>query len=111
MSLAFWVSTAVTLVSAGISFGYSVAGLRGSADAARTAGLYASARSVALLAVALVALFAGSVPFAAAVALAMVVVQGADAAIGISIRDRMKTVGPGVLALVNLACLIWMLLS
>jgi hypothetical protein len=111
MSVGFWVCAVVTLVSAGVSFGFSVAGLRGSAGKVRTVGLYACARSIALLAVAVVALFAGSVPFIAAVALAMVLVQGADAAIGLTIRDWTKTVGPAVIALINLGSLIWLLVD
>ncbi|PJJ55304.1 hypothetical protein CLV54_3194 [Compostimonas suwonensis] len=73
--------------------------------------MYAFARSLALLVVAIVALFTGSVAFVAAIAIAMVIVQVADAVIGVRIRDRLKTVGPAATALVDLAALVWMLAS
>ncbi len=71
--------------------------------------MYAFARSLALLVVAIIALFAGSTAFVAAVAIAMVVVQAADAIIGVRTRDTLKTVGPAVTAVANLGVLIWML--
>lgn len=63
---------------------------------------------MALLAVASTALFVGSVGFVAAGAVAMVVVQAIDAAIGMGIRHRLKTYGPALTALCNLAALVWM---
>lgn len=73
--------------------------------------MYAFARSLALVVVAIVALFTGSVPFVAAVAIAMIVVQAADAVIGGVIRDRVKTVAPAATAAVNIAALAWLLAS
>lgn len=112
MSVAFWVCGAVTFVSAGVSLGYSVAALRAAgAPGEVTASRYAAARSVALLVAAVVGLCAGSVGFAAAVALTMIVVQGLDAVVGARIPDTLKTVGPAATAVANLAALGWMLAS
>ncbi len=110
MPLAFWVCGAVTVISAFVSLGYSVAGLRGADAAARTGSTYAFARSLALAVVAVVAPFTGSVPFVAAVAVAMIVVQGADAVIGALLRDRLKTVGPAATAVAHAAVLLLLLL-
>jgi hypothetical protein len=111
VSLAFWLCGAVTAISALVSLGYAVAGLREAAPATRTAAMYALARSLALAAVAVVAPFTGAVAFVAAVAVAMVVVQAADAVIGTVIRDPLKTFGPAAIAAVNLGALIWLLLG
>ena len=111
MSLSYWVCAIITAVSAAVSFGFSVAALRGGSKETLIASRYAAARSLALFAVALFALFTASVPFVTAVAIAMVIVQAADAVVGVSIRDRMKTIGPAVITVVNLAALIWMLAS
>lgn len=111
MSIAVWVCAVVTAISAIVSFGYSAAGLRGADRATHSGSLYAFSRSLALLVAAIVALFTGSVPFVAAVAIAMVTVQAGDAVVGVLIRDRFKTVGPAATAVVNLAVLIWMLLA
>ncbi|MGC4963050.1 hypothetical protein ACPXCG_05595 [Gordonia sp. DT218] len=108
MSLAFWICAAVTAISAAVSLGYSVAGLTSSEAAERAPSMYACARSLALAAVALAALFAGSTPFLVAVAVAMVTVQAVDAVIGGVIHDRFKTIGPAVTAAANLAALVWL---
>jgi diacylglycerol kinase len=111
MTLAFIVCSVVTAVSAAVSFGYSVAGLRGSRAAARTASSYALARSLALLVGALLAPFTNLTSVVALAALLMVLVQLLDAAIGARLRDRVKSIGPAATALVNAVVLGWMIWS
>ncbi len=111
MPLAFWVCAAVTAISAAVSLFYSIAGLVAAGETDRTASMYASARSAALAVVAVAAIFVGSAPFLAAVAVAMIVVQAADAVVGSHIRDRLKTIGPAATATANLAALIWLCTS
>lgn len=104
-----WVCAAITAISALVSFGYSLAGLRGSSGVARPGSMYAFSRSLALLVAAIVALLTGSAPFIAAIAVVMVMVQAGDAVVGAHLANRFKTVGPAATALVNLASLIWLL--
>ncbi|WP_235833396.1 hypothetical protein [Orlajensenia flava] len=111
MTAAYWVCALITLVSAFVSLGYSLAALRGASGDVLTASRYAAARSAALAVAVVVALFVGSVAFVAAIAVAMVIVQAIDAVIGVTIKDRLKTFGPAATALFNLAALIWMLLA
>lgn len=111
MSYEYWACAGITAISALVSLGFSVTGLGRGDSVSRTASMYAFARSLALAAVAIVALFTGSEPFVASIAVAMVLVQGADAVIGLVTADRVKTLGPAATAVVNLAALIWMLLS
>jgi hypothetical protein len=111
MTLAFWVCSSITVISAAVSFGYAVAGLRGATGVAITPSMYALARSIALLVVAVIAPLTGSVAFVAASAIAMIVVQGVDAVIGVRLRDRVKTFGPAATALAGLASLVWVLLG
>lgn len=109
MSAAFWVCAAVTALSALVSLGFSIAALAGSDAASRTNAMYTSARSLALAVAAVTALFVGSRSFLTAIALAMVVVQAGDALIGVKIHDRLKTIGPALMALANAITLIWLL--
>lgn len=109
MNLEYWVCTAITPISAAVSFGYAVGGLRASDQGSRTPSLYALSRSAALFAVAIAAPFTESVGFVAAAAVAMVIVQAGDAVIGWMIHDRFKTIGPATTATVNLAALVWLL--
>ena len=57
------------------------------------------------------ALLVGSTQYLKAVGLAMVVVQAADAIIGITIHDRLKTIGPAITSLVNGLALVWLYAS
>lgn len=56
MSVALWVTAVITLLSAGVSFGFSVAAVRRGSGESRTSALYTLARNSALLVVAVVAL-------------------------------------------------------
>ncbi|WP_245933589.1 hypothetical protein [Arthrobacter livingstonensis] len=109
MSIAFWVCAVVTVISSLVSGGYAVAGFRSATEQSRVPSMYALARSLALVLVAIVGLLSSSIPFVAAAALAMILVQGLDAVIGARISDRLKTVGPALTAMVNAAALVWML--
>lgn len=112
VSIAFWVCAVVTVISAGVSLGYAVAGLRAaSGSTAVTASRYALARSAAFAALAIAALVVGSVAFLAAVATSMVIVQALDAFVGAAIPDRIKTVGPAATAVLGAATVVWMLVA
>ena len=109
MTAPFLVCAAVTALSAVISLGFSIAAVSGTTGSARTLALYACARSLALTLISLGAFLTGSGPWLHAAAVAMIVVQGCDAVIGVTIGDRMKTFGPAGTALANLAALAWFL--
>ena len=109
MTTPFIVCAAITAVSAIMSLGFSVAAALSATDHARTMALYASARSLALALASVVPFLTGSIPWLLAVACCMIVVQACDAAIGATIKDRMKTLGPAGTALVNLAAVFWLL--
>ena len=108
MSTAFWVCAVITVISAFVSLGYSIAALKGSDATGDTSSRYASARSLAVAVVAVTAFFVGSSSFLEAIALVMVIVQAADALIGLKIHDRLKAIGPALTALVNAIALIWL---
>ncbi len=111
MTVAFWTCASLTLVSSLVSGAFALASLRNATRESRVPAMYALARSVALIIVAVVGLCSFSVTFATAAALAMILVQGFDAVIGGVISDRVKTLGPAITAVANAAALIWMLTS
>lgn len=111
MSIALWICAVLTVISAGVSAGYAIAGLRGSVGDARTASKYALARSAALLITAIAAPVVGLPAFVAAIALAMILVQAFDAVVGATIRDPWRTYGPASLSAIGIACLIWALVA
>ncbi len=109
MSIAYWTCAVVTVASSCISLGFSVAAVLGAVPASAVASRYALARSTALALAAIAALGVGSIGFLSAIAVAMIVVQAGDVLVGATMRDRMKTIGPAVLAAINLAVLVWLL--
>lgn len=108
MSVAFWICAGVTILSSVVSAGYAVAGVRAAEEDARAASEYALSRSIALVAISIVAIFTANSAFLTTAALAMIVVQALDAVIGARSKDRIKTVGPAVTAAVNTAALVWL---
>ena len=108
MSPAFVACGLVTAASAFISLGFSIAAVRSPGG---TLALYSCARSVALAAISVVPFLNGSVPWLEAIAGGMVIVQALDAAIGVSIHDRMKTLGPAGTAATNIVALLWLIHS
>lgn len=109
MTPAFIACAVVTTISADISLGFSVAAVAPASGQTRTMALYACARSLAFTLISLVPFATGSTPWLAAVAVGMIIVQFCDAGIGVTIHDRVKTLGPAGTALVNLAVLVWVM--
>ena len=109
MSIPFLFCAFITAVSAVVSLGFSIAAAFNRANEARSIALYTCARSVALALVSAVPFFTGSTPWLQAIACSVIIVKGCDAAIGVMIKDRMKTFGPAGTALLNLAAMIWLL--
>lgn len=107
MSTPFVVCAVVTLVSAVISLGFSVAAVPGTLGQTRTLALYTCARSVAFAAIGVVPLLTGSPEWLYATASGMIILQACDAVIGATIKDAMKTFGPAGTAVANLAALAW----
>ncbi len=109
MNIPFLFCAFITTVSAVISLGFSIAATFNTANEVRNMALYTCARSLALVVVSAVPFLTGSTPWLLAIACSMIIVQIGDAAIGVVIRDRMKTFGPAGTALLNLAAVVWLL--
>jgi hypothetical protein len=98
----------VTLLSAAVSAGYSLAGLVGSSSGESFAR-YAASRSVALLLTVLIAIAVRSRTAIAFLGIAMTSVQAFDGVIGALAGDPAKTWGPFALAVLNALAVGWML--
>jgi|HubBroStandDraft_4_1064222.scaffolds.fasta_scaffold717798_1 hypothetical protein len=111
MTVPFIVCASTTAISAIVSLGFSIAAALNSVNETKTMALYASARSVALVLVSAAPFLTGSTQWLLAVACGMTIVQACDAVIGVTIKNRMKTLGPAGIALLNLLAAIWLLNS
>ena len=103
-SRAYWQCWTVTAVSASVSFGYSVAALLTATGATETSyAMYATARSVAVLAAVLASARRRRSDSLFVLACLMAGIQGLDALVGAHAHDLIKTVGPACTAAIGLA--------
>lgn len=109
MSTAFWVCSSITAVSAFVGLGYSIATIDWSPARQQVPAMYAFARSLALASGAVAALLMQSVAFAEAIAFTMIIVQAADAVIGVRLHERLRTFGPAATSLANAVALVWLM--
>jgi hypothetical protein len=107
MTKQFWGCALITLLSAGVSAGFSLAGLLGSGSGDSFAP-YASSRSVALLLTVLVAIAVRSRTAIAFLGIAMTSVQTFDGVIGALAHDPSKTYGPFAFGLLNALAVGWL---
>jgi hypothetical protein len=98
----------MTLLSAGVSAGFSLRGLLGSGSSDIVAR-YAASRSVALLLAALIAIVVRSRMAIAFLGITMTAVQGFDGVIGALAHDPLKTYGPFAFAVLNALAVGWLL--
>jgi hypothetical protein len=98
----------MTLISAGVSAGFSLAALLGPGKDDILAR-YAASRSVALLLTVLIALGVRSRMAIAFLGIAMTVVQAFDGVIGALAHGPFETYGPFALALLNALAVGWLL--
>jgi hypothetical protein len=98
----------MTLLSAGVSAGFSLQGVLGSGSSDSFAR-YAASRSVALLLSVLIAIGVGSRMAIASLGITMTAVQGFDGVIGALAHDPSKTYGPFAFAVLNALAVGWLL--
>jgi hypothetical protein len=98
----------VTLLSAGVSAGFSLSGLLGPGSSDSFAR-YAVARSLALLLTVLIATGVRSRTAIAFLGIAMSIVQVFDGVIGALAHDPSKTYGPFAFAVLNAFAVAWLL--
>ena len=98
----------MTLLSAGVSAGFSVAGLLGPGKDDSFAQ-YAASRSVSLLLAVLIAIGIRSRMAIAFLGIAMTVMQAFDGVVGALAHDPSKTYGPFAFAVLNALAVAWLL--
>jgi hypothetical protein len=98
----------MTVISAGVSSGFSLEGLLGPGRDDSFAR-YAASRSVALLLTVLIAIGIRSRTAIAFLGIAMTVVQSFDGVIGALAHDPSKTYGPFAFAILNVLAVGWLL--
>lgn len=98
----------MTLLSAGVSAGFSLAGLLGSGSTDSFAR-YAASRSIALVLTVLIAIGVRSSTAIAFLGIVLVLMQAFDGVIGALAHDPSKTYGPFAFAVLNALAVGWLL--
>src|SRR5258708_23190026 len=110
MTKRFWSCALITLLSAGVSAGFSLAGLLGPGREDSFAR-YAASRSVGVLLTVLIAMGIRSRMAIAFLGITMTFVQAFDGVIGALAHDPSKTYGPFAFAVLNALAVGWLLLT
>jgi hypothetical protein len=107
MGPSYYALASFTVLSAIPGLLYAIQSARQAGDdhERQIVALYAAARSGALVVLAIVPFFGRFAGWLLAIAVAMILVQGLDALIGIRRRQLAMIAGPAVLAVLNLAAL------
>jgi hypothetical protein len=108
MTKQFWSCALMTLLSAGVSAGFSLESLLGPGSDDSFVR-YAASRSVALLLTVLIAIGIRSRVATTFLGFAMTVVQALDGVIGALAHDPSKTYGPFAFAVLNVLAVGWLL--
>lgn len=111
--LYYYLCTAVTCISAAVSFGFSVDAYlkaKSTKDVALTNAKYAMSRSLSLLIVAIGLFIFTSNPYLVAISAIMIGVQLFDGIIGMKV-NTFKTIGPICIAIGNAVVLILLLVN
>lgn len=107
MTAAYLVLAIITVISAIPSLYFSAVEVRNPQREAREIAWYTTARSTALLVLAIVPLFGRFDGWLLAIAIAMIIVQAVDGVIGLTRGKPLHVIGPFVTVVVHLAVLIW----
>ena len=103
----YYVCAIVTTISASVSLGFSIeALLKTSEKSGQINAMYAISRSLPLAVASIVPFFYHSNSYLIAIATLMIIIQAIDAVIGFLVKNRFKTIGPGLTAVFNFVCLL-----
>ena len=109
MTTPYLVCAIVTIISAFVSLGFSVAAVSKSDGEAHTDALYTCARSLPFAILSIVPLDYHSIGWLLAAAIGMAIVQASDALVGLQIKNTVKTVGPAITSILSIASIVWVL--
>lgn len=102
----YYITAYTTLISAILGVCFSIGAVMEERGTSRTNVLYMSARSLALACAAAIPVFRNAPAILSVVTGIMLIVQTVDCIIGIVIKNKMRTVGPFIMAVCHAVCLL-----
>lgn len=102
----YYINAYTTLVSAALGVCFSIGAVIKEKENSRTNALYMLARSLALTCAAAIPVCRNAPTILFVVTAAMLMVQIVDCIIGIVIKNKIRTVGPFIMAVCHAVCLL-----
>lgn len=101
----YYLIASITLLSAVLGLLFSIQAVRASEKINRLNALYMLARSTAIVLMAVIPLCVKTSGFLIVITGAMLIIQIIDGIAGIYIKNRMRTIGPFIMAFLHAVCL------
>ena len=105
----YYLTCLTTFFSALLGLVFSFYTVKGSKSAEKTNALYLLARSIALVLIAAIPVCMQCPDILIIITTAMLIIQILDGVIGMYMKNRFRTIGPFIMALLHAACL-WLYL-
>lgn len=105
--MAYYLTACITSLSAFLGLAFSIYAIRNSDNQEKTNALYMFARSVAIVFISIIPFFRGSGVLLFIITSSMLIIQVIDGIVGIYIQNRMRTVGPFIMAVLHAICILF----
>ena len=106
----FYLVACIDLISAILGLLFSIGAVTIGKNAERENALYMFARSAAVVCAAVLTLLFKSNILLMVVTSVMLIIQAIDCAVGFYIKNRMRTIGPFIMALMHAGCMVLMIM-
>lgn len=102
----YYLTACITSLSAFLGLAFSIYAIKNSDNQEKTNALYMFARSMAILFISVIPFFQRSDVLLRIITSSMLIIQVIDCIVGIYIKNRMRTVGPSIMAVLHAICLL-----
>jgi len=103
--MSYYLTACITSLSAFLGLAFSIYAIKNSENKEKTNALYMFARCVAIVFISIIPFFQRSDVLLLIITSLMLIIQVIDCIVGIYIKNRMRTVGPSIMAVLHAVCL------
>ena len=104
--MAYYLTACITSLSAFLGLAFSIYAIKNSESQEKTNALYMFARSIAIVFLSITPFFRDADVLLFIITSSMFIIQVIDGIVGIYIKNRMRTVGPLIMAVLHGICLL-----
>lgn len=104
--MAYYLTACITSLSAFLGLAFSIYAIRNAEGQEKTNALYMFARCVVIVFISIIPFFRYSDILLFIITSSMLIIQVIDGIVGIYIQNRMRTVGPFIMAVLHMICIL-----